>query len=45
MIEAELNRYGRYQQGLDWLQKQNTDYKRLKPDLMSAEEFFKYIKI
>jgi hypothetical protein len=45
MIEAELRRYGRYQQGMDWLQKQKTDYQRLKPDLMSAEEFFKYIKI
>ena len=45
MIEAELRRYGRYQQGMDWLQKQNNDYKRLKPELMSAEEFFKYIKI
>jgi tryptophan halogenase len=45
MIETELRRYGRYQQGLDWLQRQSADYKRLKPELMSAEEFFKYIKI
>ena len=45
IVEEELIRYGRMNDGMDWLVKQKEDYARLKPNLMSAEEFYKWIKI
>ena len=44
-IEEELNRYGVLNDGLEWLTKQKNDYTRLKTYLLSAEEFYKWIKI
>ena len=45
IMKDELNHFGKWQESINQMETLEKQYKKIKPDLVSYEEFFKYLKI
>ena len=45
IMKDELNHFGKWQESINQLENMERQYKKIKPELVSYEEFFKYLKI
>ncbi len=45
LMKEELTHFGKWQESINQMEHLEKQYKKIKPDLVSYEEFFKYLKI
>ena len=45
IMKDELNHFGKWQESINQMESMERQYKKIKPELVSYEEFFKYLKI
>jgi hypothetical protein len=45
LMKEELTHFGKWDESIQQMQRLEKQYKKIKPDLVSYEEFFKYLKL